>query len=187
MKMLSLNIRGFGGEDKEGKLNWVRKLCRVEKPDVIFIQETKLHTVDLRWIRRIWGNNNCNFIQKAMVGKSGGQLIIWDVNRYEATDPFVSNFFIGLRGKWKVSGECCNLINVYGPHKDANKKRLWEQLTNVLENCDSPWIIGGDFNEVREQDDRFNCNFIEYRARWFNKFIEENKLIDLPIGGRKYM
>ncbi|XP_071739715.1 uncharacterized protein [Rutidosis leptorrhynchoides] len=40
-----------------------------------------------------------------MVGKSSGQLIIWDTLRYDATDAFVRNFCIGLQGKWKSLDE----------------------------------------------------------------------------------
>ncbi|XP_071738878.1 uncharacterized protein [Rutidosis leptorrhynchoides] len=48
------------------------------------------------------------------------------------------------------------------------------------------WIVCGDFNEVREKNERQNCEFIERRANWFNDFIAKTQLIDVPLGGKKF-
>ncbi|XP_071727588.1 uncharacterized protein [Rutidosis leptorrhynchoides] len=185
-KLLSLNIRGFGvGVDS--KIGWFKSLCRVEKPNIVLLQETKLHSVDLNWVRGACGFSNCNFIQKAMVGKSRGQLVVWDVDYFDVTDSFVSDFCIGVRGKWKNSGMESNIINVYGPHDDNNKQRLWDFLLNlILKKNDQPWVVCGDFNEVRNASERFNCNYIDSRAKKFNEFIDMSKLIDIAMGGRTF-
>ncbi|XP_071689153.1 uncharacterized protein [Rutidosis leptorrhynchoides] len=180
---MSLNIRGFG-VGKESKIGWVKGLCRGEKPNIVMLQETKLHTVDLNWVRGLWGNNNCNFVQKEMVGKSGGQLIIWDVDCFDVTNSFIHDYCIGIRGKWKNADKEFNILNVYGPHDDLNKQKLWDFLHNLVSNnSNQAWMIGGDFNEVRNVNERFNCNFIESRAKKFNDFIENSKLLDIPLGG----
>ncbi|XP_071686979.1 uncharacterized protein [Rutidosis leptorrhynchoides] len=118
-----------------------------------------------------------------MVGKSGGQLIIWDEACFDVTNSFVYDFCIGIRGKWKHSDKEFNVLNVYGPHDDINKQRLWNFLHNlIVNNSNQAWVIGGDFNEVRNASEGFNCNFIESRAKLFNEFIEDSKLIDIPLG-----
>ncbi|XP_071718855.1 uncharacterized protein [Rutidosis leptorrhynchoides] len=186
MKFLSLNIRGFG-VGRESKVGWLKSICRVQKPNFVVLQETKLHCVDLQWIRVIWGNNNCNFIQKEMVGKSGGQLIIWDTDVFDATDSFSHDFFIGVRGVWKRSQKEISVINVYGPHDDHNKVNFWDQFLNIISRAsDKAWVVCGDFNEVRGEEERFNCQFIESRAKLFNDFINNSKLIDIPLGGRTF-
>ncbi|XP_071687549.1 uncharacterized protein [Rutidosis leptorrhynchoides] len=48
------------------------------------------------------------------------------------------------------------------------------------------WIICGDFNEVRQKSERKNCEFIEYRAKMFNDFIDTSHLIEIPMGGMKF-
>ncbi|XP_071713337.1 uncharacterized protein [Rutidosis leptorrhynchoides] len=78
------------------------------------------------------------------------------------------------------------LVNVYGPHSNADKKKMWESLDNLLLGSDSGWVLCGDFNEVREQSDRLNCVFHEARAGRFNEFIVRNNLIEIPIKGRKF-
>ncbi|XP_071727561.1 uncharacterized protein [Rutidosis leptorrhynchoides] len=63
---------------------------------------------------------------------------------------------------------------------------LWDKLTQLITNSEDAWLICGDFIEVRDQIERFNCEFLEYRAKRFHNFINTNRLIDLPLGGRKF-
>ncbi|XP_071718823.1 uncharacterized protein [Rutidosis leptorrhynchoides] len=118
-----------------------------------------------------------------MVGKSGGQLLTWDKNVFEATSELVSDFFIAIRGKWLHSGNDSIIVNVYGPLDDLNKCKFWDSLDKILTIDDVSWVICGDFNEVRDKSERFNCEFFDIRAKRFNGFIDRNSLVDLPLGG----
>ncbi|XP_071700203.1 uncharacterized protein [Rutidosis leptorrhynchoides] len=121
-----------------------------------------------------------------MIGKSGGQLLIWDPNLFEAIDVIKFDRVLGVCGKWKSNGFNLNILNVYGPHDDEKKKLLWDSLANLISGTDEAWAICGDLNEVRDQTEHFNCEFVANRARWFNDFILHNNLIDIPLGGRAY-
>ncbi|XP_071728627.1 uncharacterized protein [Rutidosis leptorrhynchoides] len=181
MKIMSYNIRVFGvGPDS--KLGQTKKIIRDEKPLFLAIQETKLHLVDRDWIVALWGNTDCEFIQREMMGKSGGQLLIWDTQVFEATDVISLDRVIGIRGTWKADGSILNILNVYGPHENALKKKLWESLGKVIESRDEAWVVCGDFNEVRYETERFNCEFKESRAKRFNEFIANSNLLDIPLG-----
>ncbi|XP_071694314.1 uncharacterized protein [Rutidosis leptorrhynchoides] len=183
MKILSLNVRGFA---VEGKFGWVKELCGSEKPCIAAVQETKCNTVGDYWVESLWGNGNFGYIQKEVVGNSGGLLLVWDTCSFEATDAMGNEFFLAIKGKWKASGQESFIVNVYGPHDDAGKKLLLDSLGNLLVAHDSAWLLCGDFNEVREKSDRLNCEFIQYRANRFNRFIACNRLVDIPIGGRRF-
>ncbi|XP_071715011.1 uncharacterized protein [Rutidosis leptorrhynchoides] len=64
---------------------------------------------------------------------------------------------------------------------------FWEQLQKKNSgDLNEPWIVCGDFNEVRSEEERLNSQFIESRAKKFNDFINTNKLIDIPLGGRLF-
>ncbi|XP_071687426.1 uncharacterized protein [Rutidosis leptorrhynchoides] len=122
-----------------------------------------------------------------MVEKLGGQIFIWDKNELDVTNSYVSDFCTGIRGSMVWSGDNFNIVNVCGPHDDVNKQRMWDFLhVSVMSNANDAWVICGDFNEVRVEDERLNCNFIERRAKKFNELIYKAKLIDIPLGGRKY-
>ncbi|XP_071714226.1 uncharacterized protein [Rutidosis leptorrhynchoides] len=150
MKILSLNVRGFG---VAGKFSWVKELCFNEKPDIAVFQETKCRNLNDFWV-------NC------VVG---------------------GDFFLAIRGNWVGSGHDTILVNVYGPHNDVDKKKMWDDLDKLMAGVDSGWVLCGDFNEVRTGLDRVNCVFHKARARRFNEFIVRNNLIEIPINGRKFM
>ncbi|XP_071739795.1 uncharacterized protein [Rutidosis leptorrhynchoides] len=84
-------------------------------------------------------------------------------------------------GKWKGRDVDSFIVNVYGPHDDANKLTVWASLENFVGEHDVAWILGGDFNEVRDPLERKNCIFKERRASWFNDFINNSRLLDVPL------
>ncbi|XP_071734109.1 uncharacterized protein [Rutidosis leptorrhynchoides] len=185
MKIMSYNIRSFG-LGKNSKFGALKKLILKEKPSFFALQETKLESVDDRWVNLIWGSLNCNFIQQDKIGKSGGQLLIWDSSLFEATDVIKFDRVIGVRGKWKDNGSILNVLNIYGPHDERGKQSLWDSLSNVINSNNEAWVLCGDFNEVRTPEERLNCVFVENRAKKFNEFIQANNLLEIPMGGRSF-
>ncbi|XP_071688578.1 uncharacterized protein [Rutidosis leptorrhynchoides] len=185
MKIISYNIRGFGS-GKLSKFGETKKIILKEKPSFLAIQESKLRVVNETWVKSLWGSDNCNFIQQEMIGKSSGQLLIWDTIEFDATDVIRFDCAIGIRGIWKSNGAILNVLNVYRPHDDSKKQILWDQLLKTVENEDEVWVVCGDFNEVRCDSERFNCVFDANRANRFNNFINSSGLIDIPIGGRLF-
>ncbi|XP_071713197.1 uncharacterized protein [Rutidosis leptorrhynchoides] len=185
MKIISLNIRGFGS-GKESKFGDVRKLRILEKPSIFVLQETKCHNKGDNWVFGLWGSKDCGYVQKEMVGKSGGQLIIWDKNIFEVSGEQISDYFVAIWGTWKDSGSETIIVNVYGPDDDVSKRKMWDSLNNILSISGVSWVICGDFNEVRDCSERLNCEFFEKQAKMFNEFINQNMFVDIPIGGRKF-
>ncbi|XP_071687285.1 uncharacterized protein [Rutidosis leptorrhynchoides] len=183
MKVLSLNVRGFA---VKGKFGWVRNICARENPWVAAFLETKCAKVDDRWVNALWGGDNFGYVQKEVIGKSGGLLVIWDSSVFDIIDCVGGINFLAIRGKWVSSGMESIIVNVYGPHSDRDKKVFWESLENLVGSINTSWLLVGDFNEVRSSDDRLNSQFHQYRADRFNEFITINALIDIDINGRKY-
>ncbi|XP_071741927.1 uncharacterized protein [Rutidosis leptorrhynchoides] len=183
MKILSLNVRGFGVEGKFGR---VKGLCFSEKPGIAVFQETRCRHLEDSWVEALWGMSEFVFIQKEAVGNSGGMLIIWDTKSFVVDSAAGNEFYLAIRGKWFGTNNEVIIVNVYGPHNDCAKKKMWEALDNLMGNFDVGWVLCGDFNEVREESDCLNCSFHQSRARRFNDFIIRNNLIEIPIGGRKF-
>ncbi|XP_071740387.1 uncharacterized protein [Rutidosis leptorrhynchoides] len=164
MKMLTLNVCGLG---VKGKFGWVKGICSNEKPDIIALQETRCKHFSDHWVHNLWGNNDCGFIQKEVVGKSGGMLMVWDTKSFLASSCLCSEFFLAIIGNWVISGQESIIVNVYGPHNDSSKIRMWNSLDNG-------------------KLDRLNCVFKQSRASRFNEFITRNNLVEIPITGRKF-
>ncbi|XP_071728511.1 uncharacterized protein [Rutidosis leptorrhynchoides] len=141
---------------------------------------------EIRWVGLLWGSSDFGYIQKEVVGNSGGMLLIWDTKSFKASSTMCSEYFLAVRGNWVGSGKDSIIVNIYGPHDDASKKVMWRSLDSIMLGIDSAWVLCGDFNEVRVESDRKNCEFIRRRASRFNDFINRNKLIEIPINGRKF-
>ena len=55
-----------------------------------------------------------------------------------------------------------------------------------MQHQDGKFILFGDMNIVRHENERFGSIFSNYKADQFNSFIDSSGLIDLPIGGCYY-
>ncbi|XP_071727484.1 uncharacterized protein [Rutidosis leptorrhynchoides] len=183
MSILSLNIRGLGLDDKN-KSRWFKRLYFREKPCFIALQEIKCRHFSKDLIGKVFGNTDLLYAVKNSKGNSGGLLSAWDPNIFKANHIVERDTFIAVKGLWKDVGTELIFVNIYGPHNDMDKKKMWQDLSEVLEYDKAMWVLLGDFNEVRFASERKNTEFIEKRAEMFNKFIKENNLIDLPLGGR---
>ncbi|XP_071714442.1 uncharacterized protein [Rutidosis leptorrhynchoides] len=187
MKIISLNIRGLGLDDKDKlKLNWFKKLCNREKPNFLALQETKCQNFLEFWIKNFWGNSDYKYCCKSAKGNLGGHLMVCDPNLFVTNQIVEQESFISIKGNWKSVGDELILINVYGPQNDEGKKQMWKDLKEVMNYDESLWMIFGDFNEVRFASERKNTLFIENRAKWYNEFIKDCNLLDIPLGGRLY-
>ncbi|XP_071704929.1 uncharacterized protein [Rutidosis leptorrhynchoides] len=183
MSCISLNIRGLG---QSGKITWLKKICNNENPVILGLQETKCSNSPDSLIESFWYNSNLKFVQKDAIGASGGLLLIWDPSSFLFDLAVEGEFFLAIKGKWVGYDSDIFFINVYGPHSHQKKLRFWSELNKLIESIDVPHIIFGDFNEVRSNSERLNCNFKQTWADNFNKFILNANLIDLPLGGKKY-
>ncbi|XP_071731820.1 uncharacterized protein [Rutidosis leptorrhynchoides] len=180
---MSLNIRGVG---QDGKLNWLQKLCRMEKPWILCLQETKSGEIEDRWFHKFWGSVDYKYIEKYAEGFSGGMITIWDSNIFNVNQAVEGEYLLAIKGHFQGYDTEVAVVNVYGPHTTAKKIRCWSGLESLLSYGDIPWIICGDFNDVREPSERFNSVFKQNWAGMFNQFINNNCLIEIPLGGKKY-
>ncbi|XP_071739376.1 uncharacterized protein [Rutidosis leptorrhynchoides] len=185
MKIMTLNIRGLGLDDRF-KTRWFKNLCDREIPNLIALQETKCRKFPESWIEKIWGNDNYKYAVKNSKGNSGGILLVWDTRFFITNRVVERESFIAIKGKWLDAGTELIFINVYGPQTDEAKKKMWSDLNEVMNYDEAMWIILGDFNKVRFASERKNTVFVENRAAMFNKFIKDNELLEVPLGGRLY-
>ncbi|XP_071740585.1 uncharacterized protein [Rutidosis leptorrhynchoides] len=132
------------------------------------------------------GSPNFQYVQKPKIGKSGGMLLIWDPTVFVLEEAVQKKYFLAIKGMWKGKSKQSVIVNVYGPHKDKDKKVFWPSLESIMTLSDVEWVIGGDFNEVRTEDERQNCEFSKRREKMFNEFIEKCHLIDIPLCGKRF-
>ncbi|XP_071712791.1 uncharacterized protein [Rutidosis leptorrhynchoides] len=123
---------------------------------------------------------------KNTVGRSGGLLTIWDCSSFIVSQAFEGEFYIAIKGKFVGYETDVVIVNVYGPHMDEKKRRFWTELDAFLRLNNISWVVGGDFNEVRHDDERLNSTFYARRAVLFNEFVINNVLIEFPLVDKRF-
>ena len=132
-----------------------------------------------------WGNMEVSFDYINSIGQSGGIISFWDTSVFQATTVIKNQSFLAIAGNWHgVLGETI-VVNVYAPQAPAEKRIVWDRITNLMNSRQGTWIVLGDFNAVRRPDERFNSNFCPRTATDFNKFILRSGLIDLKMAGQE--
>nr|GEV50934.1 hypothetical protein [Tanacetum cinerariifolium] len=100
------------------------------------------------------------------------------------SDPFELDHLIKKSdGLWIPENVQVKWIVVYAPQSLSCKITLWSTLSNLLANWNGISVVMGDFNEVRKEGERHGLVFYGRQARFFNDFITNNSLIDIPLGG----
>ncbi|XP_071719209.1 uncharacterized protein [Rutidosis leptorrhynchoides] len=146
-------------------------------------------------IKAMWGNFSYDFSCSLLRGRSGDILSVWDPTMFVKERIWCGDHYVIVKGKWVQAEGLFFVVNIYGPQDMAEKLRLW----NFLLEFKSPkapaatrgpvrtsYIIFGDFNEVREEADRFGSFFNAAAASHFNNFNNEADLLDVPLGGRRF-
>lgn len=128
MKILSWNIRGLGQKEKRSK---IKKMVKDRRVDILFLQETKLKSVNNVFINSIWGHSDFDFMEVDSIDSAGGLLCIWNSNVFKMLDVCSNRNFLLLSGILD-SDFVCNLVNVYSPCAASERRKLWDIL-NVLE------------------------------------------------------
>nr|GEW91695.1 RNA-directed DNA polymerase, eukaryota [Tanacetum cinerariifolium] len=142
--------------------------------------------VDIFNIKSCWGNLAFDFVASYSVGNSGGILCVWDSNMFHKEHSTVSNYFIAIMGKWVQSDKNMLIISVYAPQELCEKKMLWQYLNHLIDRWKGEVIVMGDFNEVRNQEERFGSIFNVQGAASFNSFISSGGLVEVPSEGYSF-
>ncbi|GJU55413.1 retrovirus-related pol polyprotein from transposon TNT 1-94 [Tanacetum coccineum] len=146
------------------------------------IQETQLESVSQAIIRNLWPGNEGDFVASGSLGASGGILTMWDLNVFSKEIEFIDRNFVGVIGSWtKMQGKV-GILNVYAPQDSYLKEVLWSHIEDLLGNFNASWVVFGDFNLVRFQEERSGSRFNFCEANAFNDFISRCGLIDFPLG-----
>ncbi|GJW71086.1 RNA-directed DNA polymerase, eukaryota, reverse transcriptase zinc-binding domain protein, partial [Tanacetum coccineum] len=94
--------------------------------------------------------------------------------------------YLALLGNWLHIPIPCLFIIVYAPQDQWRKRKLWNDLDQLISAHNSFTIVLGDFNEVRSPEEWKGTVFYSRGASRFNNFISTSGLIDLPMGAKRY-
>ncbi|XP_026377779.1 uncharacterized protein LOC113272088 [Papaver somniferum] len=77
---------------------------------------------------------------------------------------------------------------IYAPNANNNSARnlFWREIEKVICFLKLPWIIGGDFNEIRFTHERSTGGEDSVGMSRLNRFISQHELFYLPLHGGTY-
>ena len=90
MQLTSWNCRGLGNPKKSEE---VKDLLRMESPDILLLQETKIDKDTLLFLSKNKWNMN-NGIDVSARGTCGGLATIWPVDKFTLLSSFASQHWI---------------------------------------------------------------------------------------------
>nr|GEY64053.1 RNA-directed DNA polymerase, eukaryota, reverse transcriptase zinc-binding domain protein [Tanacetum cinerariifolium] len=179
-QVMRYNIEGCLAQ--KAKKDWVKELCVKFKVNFLALQETKMESMDLLCVRMRWGNLTFEYAQSDSVGNAGGILCMWDSNSFVKHNVTRSDYFVMLRGVWRMTGQLVLLIVVYAPQEVSEKRLLWDYLQSEICKWNGEVVIMGDFNKVRYKSDRYGSKFNAHSAMVFNSFILNSGLVEVSLG-----
>ncbi|GKA91802.1 RNA-directed DNA polymerase, eukaryota, reverse transcriptase zinc-binding domain protein [Tanacetum coccineum] len=118
--------------------------------------------------------------------RSGGLIYMWDPNSFIKDDIWCDDAFIIVKGHWRNTVGDCYMINIYSPQDLLAKAILWTRNSDFMHQYAGKYIIFGDMNVVRNENERSVSLFSRHDADNFNSFIDNSSLIDLPLGGHLF-
>jgi mannosylglycoprotein endo-beta-mannosidase len=120
------------------------------------------------------------------VGASGGIIIIWNSSVFSGLLVQSVKYGVQVNFTSKHNNNSWSLVCVYGPCQGAERDAFVSWLYNLQIPADDNWIILGDFNFMRSQDNRNKPGGDVNDMFLFNEIIGHLGLLELPIKGRVY-
>lgn len=78
------------------------------------------------------------------------------------------------------------LTTVYGPTRDEDKPAFLQELHELRQLRQGPWILNGDFNWIYRAQDKNNDRLNRRRMGQFRRFLNEASLKELHLQGRLF-
>ncbi|KAI9115086.1 hypothetical protein K1719_014099 [Acacia pycnantha] len=150
------------------------------KLDVVVILEPRVSGRQANKVVKNWGFKHS--VRKEAEGFSGGIWILWELDELVVDIKLMDDQFIHCCVS--LGGQHIFFTAVYASPNEAKRQRLWDMLLNIANETRGPWLLGGDFNEIKTPLEQTGGGSIrEARCRRFKEWIEDCSLIDLEAQG----
>lgn len=86
----------------------------------------------------------------------------------------------------KTNNHYWNLLACYGTPYEGEKKYLWENLERVVSNCEKPWLVIGNLNEVVDESEKQGGKPVWKKQLILKPFLNEIGGIDMGFLGSRF-
>ena len=181
--LMSWNVRGLNSKEKWSE---IRDKIIEANCDIICLQETKKEDFNLAFIRNFCPADFDKFEFLPSIGASGGIIIIWKGRLFNGEFIFSNQFAISVEISSRLSDDHWIVTSVYGPCTSEGKKDFTEWLKQIQMPDELDWLIVGDFNLMRNTQDRNKGAGDLAEMFMFNDAISTLGLNEVTLQGRKF-
>ncbi len=180
-QICSWNVRGLNDLTKRGL---VKSVVVGLRGAILCIQETKVNSLSRSFLRSFAGAafDKCHFIPSN--GASGGIATCWNSRNFGCSEVVVHDHSLTLRLNHLGSGLSVYITNVFGPPTWDCKDAFCRKLVALKGLCTAPWVICGDFNLTRNQNERRGRNWSDRLMCLFSNMIDDLEMVDLPLSNQ---
>ncbi|KMZ71517.1 hypothetical protein ZOSMA_17G00720 [Zostera marina] len=186
MAFLAWNVRGL---NKDARIKEVKTLLAAKRIEIFGLNETKIKKQRQDEVREKFGGNweihtNVDEVQDPNETETGNSIWLgWENSIWEGEIISKSKQHIHCKLR-NLGGLKIYFTTIYGKNRKAVRELLWDKIREIKVNMDSlPWIISGDFNEIRYQTEREGQGDDEDDSRKFNELIDNLDLIEMGTTG----
>ncbi|XP_011078701.1 uncharacterized protein LOC105162405 [Sesamum indicum] len=122
-------------------------------------------------------------------GSSGNRIwIAWDENFIDVDVVECGTQFIHCHVNIRAIHESIAITIIYGANELVERRALWGSMETIAMQCTNiPWLVGGDFNTVRDLSEICGVSGdIRMAMEDFNTCIQNTGLLPLPMQGEWY-
>ncbi|KAL2235678.1 UNVERIFIED_CONTAM: hypothetical protein Sindi_1300000, partial [Sesamum indicum] len=122
-------------------------------------------------------------------GSSGNRIwIAWDGNFIDVDVVECGTQFIHCHINIRALHESIAITVIYGANEMVERREVWGSMETIAMQCiDIPWLVGGDFNAVRDLSEICGVSGdIRMAMEDFNTCIQNTGLLSLPMQGEWY-
>ncbi|XP_068667743.1 uncharacterized protein [Aristolochia californica] len=184
MIVLSWNVHGIGSLCHRAS---IRDLLASTKANVVVLQQTKVASLPLGYIRELWHLKEPGWASVDAVGSASGILLMWDTNTSEVLDRCSGSYSLGIKLRDKGSGNIWCLVGVYSPTRHQKRHLFWEDLSRTCQKWPIPLMLVGDFNVTRFCHEKSPLSRrITTSMRLFADFISSWDLDEIALSGKTF-
>ncbi|KAI9084388.1 hypothetical protein K1719_033730 [Acacia pycnantha] len=177
LKVLVWNCRGAASKGFAAVLRDTKRRYRL---DMVVILEPRVSGNVASNVIKNWGFKYS--IRREAVGFSGGIWILWNLDDLKVDVRAMNDQFIHC--KLFARDESMLFTAVYAYPNPQRRNMIWGELESIAGEVAEPWLLVGDFNEIRSPlEQRGGGRINEVRCKKFNDWIEGCSLMDMEASG----
>ncbi|XP_028785542.1 uncharacterized protein LOC114741444 [Neltuma alba] len=179
--ILAWNCRGAGGKEVKRDL---RMMIKMKRPEIVSIMETRVPARNAQNFFRSLGFMDVEAIEG--IGFAGGIWVAWNKSRVSLTclekRQQYGLFRIQFDGE-----EPWHIVFAYVAPRDREKEDFWRNMERIAKECNGPWMVLGDFNDIRgAHEKKGGAPINSRRCDTFEDRINKCGLLEVASCGNRF-